>query len=445
MSGHESMRGMRGVWRAVLLSSLAGSLAAEKSAVHELTEKGYDKFVADNTAFVISFTAPWCGHSRALMPEYEKAAHSLAAQGLPVAHVDGTENEALATRLDVKGYPTIFFVRGDASIEFDGDRKAADLQRWALGKLKPVVPTLTTDAEVDSFVKGKKTALVLFVSALDPTSPLHNAFLAVAAAVEQPCAVSTVTGRITESSPALAMFKTFDGGAPVVMSGELSRSRMQTFAQVESLPLLVEYTSQVEDTLFASTIGLHVLLFYKGERPALAFVLDDSTKYAHSGSLDEASLVAFIRSVQSGSATPHYRSQPVPTASGPVVELVGSTYAAAIADPDKDVLVQLYSPDCGHCRKLAPVYEAVARKLSEDSDMVVAQIDASQNDIAGMEPEGFPTILFYPKANKKGVEYDGSRDEHDLVQFVADVREGRQHIGGLPDFEQPDEDAKVEL
>jgi len=483
---------MRGAWcsACLLLSSLAGSLAAEKSAVHELTEKAYDKFVADNTAFVISFTAPWCGHSRALMPEYEKAAHSLAAQGLPVAHVDGTENEALATRLDVKGYPTIFFVRGDASIEFDGDRKAADLQRWALSKLKPVVPTLTTDAEVDAFVKGKKTALVLFVSVLDPASPLHNAFLAVAAAVEQPCAVSTVTGRITESSPALAMFKTFDGGAPVVMSGELSRSRMQTFAQVEALPLVVDYTSQVEDTLFASTVGLHVLLFYKGERPslegataaakalrgeavfslveaskhlevgeffdvkpsgslappvALAFVLDDSTKYAHSGSLDEASLVAFVRSVQSGSATPHYRSQPVPTASGPVLELVGSTYAAAIADPDKDVLVQLYSPDCGHCRKLVPVYEAVARKLSEDADMVVAQIDASQNDIAGMEPEGFPTILFYPKANKKGVEYDGSRDEHDLVQFVADVREGRQHIGGLPDFEQPDEDAKVEL
>lgn len=248
--------------------------------------------------------------------------------------------------------------------------------------------------------------------------------------------------------------------------------------------------AQVEDTLFASTIGLHVLLFYKGERPALegataaakalrgeavfslveaskhvevgeffdvkpkgslappvalAFVLDDSTKYAHGGSLDEASLVAFVRSVQSGSATPHYRSQPVPTASGPVVELVGSTYAAAIADPDKDVLVQLYSPECGHCRKLAPVYEAVARKLSDDGEIVVAQIDASQNDIAGMEPEGFPTILFYPKANKKGVEYDGSRDEHDLVQFVADVREGRQHIGGLPDFEQPDEDAKVEL
>jgi len=178
---------------------------------------------------------------------------------------------------------------------------------------------------------------------------------------------------------------------------------------------------------------------------ALAFVIDDSTKYAHRGALDEASLLAFVRGVQSGAAAPHVRSQPVPTATGPVVELVGSTYAAAIADPDKDVLVQLYTPDCGHCRKLAPVYAEVARKLSGDTELVVAQMDASANDIAGMEPEGFPTILFYPKADKKGVEYDGSRDEHDLVQFVADVREGRQHIGGLPDFEQPDEDAKVEL
>ena len=108
----------------------------------------------------------------------------------------------------------------------------------------------------------------------------------------------------------------------------------------------------MEDTLFASTIGLHVLLFYEGKRPALegataaakslrgeavfslveaskhvevgeffdvkpkgslappvalAFVLDDSTKYAHGGSLDEASLVAFVRSVQSGTATPPAR------------------------------------------------------------------------------------------------------------------------------------------
>ena len=267
---------MRSVWHGacILFSSLAGSLAAEKGVVQQLTDKSYDSFVASNTAFLVSFTAPWCGHSRALLPEYEKAARSLAAEGMPVTHVDATENEALATRLDVKGYPTIFFVRGDLSLEFDGDRRAAELQRWALSKLRPVVPTLATDAEVDTFVKGKRTALVLFVSSVDATSALHNAFMAVAAAVEQPCAVSTATGRIAQGSPALAMYKTFDGGAPVLLSGEhqLTRSRMQTFAQVEALPLVTEYTSQVEDAIFASAIGLHVLLFFEGSRPDLTGV-----------------------------------------------------------------------------------------------------------------------------------------------------------------------------
>ena len=67
--------------------------------------------------------------------------------------------------------------------------------------------------------------------------------------------------------------------------------------------------------------------------------------------------------------------------------------------------------------------------------MVVAQMDAIANDVPGLEPEGFPTIIMYPKGNKRGVEYDGSRDSHDLVQFIKDVREGKNFIGGLGEAE----------
>ena len=58
--------------------------------VKPLTDSTYDSFVKDNAAFLIAFTAPWCGHSRALLPEYEKLSSSLASEGMPVAHVDGT-------------------------------------------------------------------------------------------------------------------------------------------------------------------------------------------------------------------------------------------------------------------------------------------------------------------------------------------------------------------
>jgi thiol-disulfide isomerase/thioredoxin len=110
--------------------------------------------------------------------------------------------------------------------------------------------------------------------------------------------------------------------------------------------------------------------------------------------------------------------------------------------------VQFYSTSCGHCRKFAPVYAELASKLVDDPEIVIAQIDGTANDVPGFVPEGFPTILFFPKANKKGVEYDGSRDLHDLEQFIADVRAGREHIGGLPEQEEEDADsegAKVEL
>ena len=78
--------------------------------------------------------------------------------------------------------------------------------------------------------------------------------------------------------------------------------------------------------------------------------------------------------------------------------------------------------------------------------MVVAQLDAVNNDVPmGLttdvfEPIGFPTIILYTKGNKRGIEYNGSRDAHDIIQFVTDGRAGRNFIGGLPPMHGGDGD-----
>ena len=92
-------------------------------------------------------------------------------------------------------------------------------------------------------------------------------------------------------------------------------------------------------------------------------------------------------------------------------------------------------------------------------------MDAVANDVPGLEVEGFPTILLFPRAasqaashgasqetshgqSKHAIEYDGSRDAHDILQFVKDAREGRAHVGGLPDSkggQAVEEESKVEL
>jgi len=278
-------------------------------------------------------------------------------------------------------------------------------------------------------------------------------------------------------------------------SDGLELAAMEKFAKVEALSLVLGYSDATEEALFAADVPLHLLVFHaapvegtaalqaaaeklRGEvvvatveakkyadaasffdaggkggltlPVAVAYSLANGTKFA-SADLSADGLVAFVRAVQSGTQPQHLRSAAAPkvAARGEPTELVGSTYAGVVFDSEKDVMVQFYSTSCGHCRKFAPVYAELAAKLADDDAIVVAQIDGAANDVPGFLPEGYPTILFFPKSNKKGVEYDGSRDLHDMEQFIADVRAGREHIGGLSDQQEAADaemaDAKVEL
>eukprot|EP00794_Sanderia_malayensis_P018781 gene18781-20672_t len=117
-----------------------------------------------------------------------------------------------------------------------------------------------------------------------------------------------------------------------------------------------------------------------------------------------------------------------------VIDLTASNFESIALDSKKDVLVEFYAPWCGHCKRLAPIYEKVAETYKYDHNCVVAKVDADNAENRPLSEKygisGFPTMKFFPKNNKDGEEYEGGRDEQDFVDFLNTKCKLNRRLGG---------------
>ena len=116
------------------------SFGYASSASVVLTEDNFEQTVMQSKgAWLVEFYAPWCGHCKALAPEWTRAAGELSGK-FNLGAVDATQHQSLAGRYGVRGYPTIkYFPPGDKSQDpedYNGGRTASDITAWASLKLE---------------------------------------------------------------------------------------------------------------------------------------------------------------------------------------------------------------------------------------------------------------------------------------------------------------------
>ena len=158
---------------------------------------------------------------------------------------------------------------------------------------------------------------------------------------------------------------------------------------------------------------------------------------------DDKSFEKFLNDFRENKIERFFKSEEKPQKQeSPVVKVVGKTWKDLVIDNDKDVLVKFYAPWCGHCKELAPLYVELAEQMKSFETIVIAEIDATENDIPGISIKSFPTLKFFrSKSKNESIEFLGPRTVEEMMKFIKE----KSTFSSELDFIYDDDKGRYEL
>ncbi|KAJ3132135.1 protein disulfide-isomerase precursor [Physocladia obscura] len=457
------------------------------SDVVVLTDATFKDWVKAEDLSLVEFYAPWCGHCKALAPEYEVAATALKKENIKIAKVDCTVEKDVCSEVGVSGYPTLkVFRKGNAS-EFKGERKAPSIISTMKKQALPALSVVSA-AEITEFKNKDKVVVLGYFS--DNVSKKFKAYEAVANVLRDDYVFGYTTEKIeTNKPPSIVLYKSFDEGENK-FDGKFSEEDISTFIKTNSVPLIDEIgpenyqkyvqagvplgfvfvenddqrkelsgvlTSVAKESkgkvafvfIDAGKFGSHAknLNLKEGEWPA--FAINEPAKNLKfpfkDGKLTADGVEQFVQKYVAGELEPDLKSEPIPaTNDAPVKVVVGKNFESIVLDKSKDVFLEIYAPWCGHCKKLAPIWDELAEVLVNDKDIVIAKMDGTENDFPKDVPvqvQGFPTLKLWKANTNEIVDYDGGdRTLEPLLEWLKNKATNGSKIAGSPSAGSPDDD-----
>merc|ERR1712025_1424178 len=136
--------------------------------------------------------------------------------------------------------------------------------------------------------------------------------------------------------------------------------------------------------------------------------------------IEVENIKAFVAKFLAGELKQHLMSEEIPEDwdKEGVKVLVGKNFHEVAMNPEKDVLVELYAPWCGHCKQLAPIWDELGEKFKDSDSVVIAKMDSTTNELEDVQVQGFPTIKLFKKGDNKVIDYNGDRTVDGFVKFI---------------------------
>merc|ERR1719276_179263 len=100
----------------VLIAVVQAKIKTEEKVL-VLDDDNFEEAIGKHEFMMVEFYAPWRGHCKTLAPEYAKAAKTLDKEGSEIKLAKG-----LASKFEIKGFPTLKFFRSGAPGAYEGGR-----------------------------------------------------------------------------------------------------------------------------------------------------------------------------------------------------------------------------------------------------------------------------------------------------------------------------------
>ncbi|KAJ9684599.1 hypothetical protein PVL29_016861 [Vitis rotundifolia] len=432
-----------------------------------LKETNFSEFLERNPYVMVEFYAPWCGHCKALAPDYAAAATELKGEAV-LAKVDGTEESGLMDKYEVQGFPTLYFYADGVHKAYSGLRTKDAIVAWVKKKMESGIRNITTTVEAESILTTESKIVLGFLDSLE--GPESQELAAASRLEDDVNFYQTASPEVAKlfhidqqvKRPALVLLKK-EAEKLSHFDGQFIKSTIAEFVFANKHPLVIIFTKESSRQIFENPIKKQLLLFAtskdsenvlpkfqeaaKAFKGKLIFVYvemdnkdgksvadyfgvtgdaprvlaytgnDDAKKYVLDGELTLTSIKSFGKDFLEDKLKRFYKSDPIPeTNDGDVKIVVGDNFDELVLDESKDVLLEIYDPSCGYCQALEPTYNKLAKYLRGIDSLVIAKMDGTKNEHPRAKTDGFPTILFFPAGNKSfdPITFDGDRT---LVAF----------------------------
>ncbi|XP_063170706.1 protein disulfide-isomerase A2 [Candoia aspera] len=458
------------------------SWVEEEDDVLVLNQHNFAQALQTYKLLLVEFYAPWSGHCQALAPEYAKAAAVLKNETsslVRLAKVDCTEEQALTAEFGIAGYPVLKLFRdGNRThpMDFPGQRDAVGIVEWLKRKAGPSLVLLEEADAVAAFLDLHNVAVVGFFQ--DLQDPDVRLFSDVASDIPEVAFALTDNLKLFQkyniTKDTISLFRKDDGQRVDFLADSelgLDADELAQFISMQSLDLVMEFTNKNSPKIFGARIPNHLLLFinksvdsqlgllgpfqegattFRGQvlfvlvnvngegasvlqyfglkghdAPTLRFINIETNKKYHLATegLTVHGLHTFCQEVLEGKIQPHLMSEEIPSDwdKKQVKVVVGKNFEQVAFDETKNVFVKFYAPWCPHSKAIALAWEELGEKYKDHEDIVIAEMDATANEVADLTIHGYPTLYFFPAGvGRQGIEYTSARDLESFSRFLEE-------------------------